>query len=433
AAGRGISLPSLSVGAVKMTARATTAYGTVREQFGMPVGKFEGVQEPLARIAGFSYMMDATRQVTCGAIDEGQNPSVLSAVVKAYLTSNMRKCVNDGMDIFAGAAISKGQRNIFARPYNSIPIGITVEGANILTRSLIIFGQGAIRCHPFVQSEVEAIASGDVRKFDKAFFGHINHFMQNKTRAIIHGFTCGHFCKAPVRGYEAKYYKSLTRFSAVFAFATDVALLTLGGALKRKESLSGRYADALSYMYLASATLKKFNDRGRNVEERPLLDWAMAKALYETEEALIDICRNMPNRFIGNMLKFACFPYGATHHKPNDKQMHALINSISDESGEMRELISEGIYMPAANKQGLGAIESAYEKVLAAEPIRRKLKEGIRKGMLSKDSVINMATKAKEAKLISADEFKKIESAEKARLDVIQVNDFTPEQYNERR
>lgn len=433
AAGRGISLPSLSVGAVKTTARATTAYGAVREQFGMPVGNFEGVQEPLARIAGFSYMMDAARELTCGAIDEGQNPSVLSAVVKAYLTSNMRKCVNDGMDIFAGAAICKGQRNIFARPYNSIPIGITVEGANILTRSLIIFGQGAIRCHPFVQDEVQAIKTGDIHQFDKAFFGHINHFAKNKTRSIVNGFTCGFFCKSPVRGYEAKYYKSLTRFSSIFAFATDVALLTLGGALKRKESLSGRYADALSYMYLASATLKKFNDRGRNPEERPLLDWAMAKSLHETEEALIDICRNMPNRFIGKLLLISCFPYGSKHHKPNDKQMHAVIKSISDNSQEIRNLISDGIYIPKPNKQGLGAIEDAYQKVLLAADIREKIKAALKKGMLSKDTVINMATKAKEEKLITADEFKKIQTAEKAKLDVIQVNDFTPEEYNELR
>tara|TARA_R110000868_G_scaffold190862_1_gene434876 strand:+ start:178621 stop:181041 length:2421 start_codon:yes stop_codon:yes gene_type:complete len=433
AAGRGISLPSLSVGAVKTTARATTAYGAVREQFGMPVGKFEGVQEPLVHIAGMSYMLDAARQVTCGAIDEGQNPSVLSAVVKAYLTSNMRKCVNDGMDILAGAAICRGQRNIFARPYNSIPIGITVEGANILTRSLIIFGQGAIRCHPFVQAEVEAIATGDVHQFDKAFFGHINHFFKNRMRSLVHGFTCGYFCKAPVRGYEAKYYKALTRFSSVFAFSTDVALLTLGGALKRKESLSGRYADALSYMYLASATLKKFNDRGRNPEERALLDWTMTYALHEVETALVEICRNLPNRFVGNLLKFTCFPYGKKFHKPTDKQMFAVARSIADETTEMRELISEGIYIPKPTKEGLGALEATYHKTLQAEPVRRKLNNARKKGMLAKGSVLDMAKKAKDAKIISADEFKIIQSAEKAKLDVIQVNDFTPEEYNELR
>ncbi|MAI08115.1 MAG: acyl-CoA dehydrogenase [Magnetococcales bacterium] len=432
AAGRGISLPSLSVAATKLSARATTAYTHVREQFGLPIWRFEGVQEPLVRIATSAYMIDAARQVTCGAIDEGENPSVLSAVAKAYITETMRKSVNDAMDIFGGAAICRGDRNIFARPYYSIPIGITVEGANILTRSMIIFGQGAIRCHPFVQNEIEAIAAGDVAKFDKNLFGHINHFVRNKVRTIFYGLTCGAFIPAPVVGPEQKYYKSLTHFSAVFAFMTDVALLTLGGSLKFRESLSGRFADALAYQFLASATLKRYNDRGRNKEELPMLDWVMTNCLHNTETALRDLCDNMPSKLVGKTLKFLCFPYGACYKKPSDKQSNRVVKLLNS-NPEIREMVSDGVFVPKAKVPGLGALESAYEKTLAAADARHKLVEARRTGKLDKGSVLEMAKLAKKEGIISDDELKLIKAAEKAKLDVIQVNEYTPEEYKELR
>ena len=432
AAGRGISLPSLSVAATKLSARATTAYTHVREQFGLPIWRFEGVQEPLVRIATNAYMIDAAREVTCGAIDEGENPSVLSAVAKAYITESMRDSVNDAMDIFGGAAICRGDRNIFARPYYSIPIGITVEGANILTRSMIIFGQGAIRCHPFVQNEIEAISAKDTKKFDFNLFGHINHFVRNMVRSIVQGLTCGSFIAAPVVGPEQKHYKALTRFSSIFAFMTDVALLTLGGSLKFRESLSGRFADALAWQFLAASSLKKFHDRGRNTDERPLLNWVMANALYNTEQALRDLCDNMPSKVVGKTVKFLCFPWGACYKKPSDKMSKAVVNLLNN-NAEMRELVSSSVYVPKAKVPGLGALEAAYAKTLAAADARHKLVEARRKGKLAKGAVLDMAKTAKKEGIITDEDLKLIKAAEKAKLDVIQVNEYTPEEYQELR
>jgi acyl-CoA dehydrogenase len=430
AAGRGISLPSLSVAATKLSARATTAYSHVREQFGLPIWRFEGVQEPLVRIAASSYMIDAARQVTCGAIDEGENPSVVSAIAKAYITETMRTSVNDAMDIFGGAAICRGDRNIFARAYYSIPIGITVEGANILTRSMIIFGQGAIRCHPFVQNEIEAIAKGDLVSFDKNLFGHINHYVKNLSRTLILGLTCGGLATTPVLGHEKRYYKALTRFSSAFALSADTAMLTMGGALKRKESISGRYADALSWQFLAASTLKRFNDRGRDEAEKPFLDWVLKTALYETETALIDITRNMPNRLIGVLLRIVSFPFGRMYNKPNDKDAYAIIKTLNT-NPDMRALVSDGIFIPKEKVPGLGTLEGAYGKTLAAKDARAKLDAARRKGLLEKGTVLAMAEKAKKEGIVSADEFKLLAAAEKAKMDVIQVNEYTPEEYQE--
>lgn len=430
AAGRGISLPSLSVAATKLSAKATTAYTHVREQFGLPIWRFEGVQEPLVRIATTSYMIDAARQVTCGAIDEGENPSVVSAIAKAYITDAMRKSVNDAMDIFGGAAICMGDRNIFARPYYSIPIGITVEGANILTRSMIIFGQGAIRCHPFVQNEIEAIAAGDVKKFDKNLFGHINHYVKNLSRTLILGLTCGGLSHAPVLGPEKKYYKALTRLSSAFALSADTAMLTMGGALKRKESISGRYADALAWQFLAASALKRYNDRGRNTDELPFLHYVQKKALYNTEQALIDITRNMPSRFVGGLLRLISFPFGAIYKKPDDKDAYAVVKTLNT-NPEMRDLVSDGIYQPKDKVPGLGALEAAYKKTLEAADARHKISEARRKGKLEKGTVTDMAKVAKKEGIISDAEHKLITAAEKAKLDVIQVNEFTPEEYQE--
>ncbi|MCH2327700.1 MAG: acyl-CoA dehydrogenase, partial [Rhodospirillales bacterium] len=246
AAGRSISLPSLSVAAVELAARATGAYATVREQFNTPIGKFEGIEEPLARIGGYTYFMNAARMLTCGAVDAGEKPAVLSAIVKAYLTEGMRGILNDAFDIRAGAAICRGQKNILGRGFIGVPVAITVEGANILTRSLIVFGQGSVRCHPFVQDEMQAIDTNDLARFDRALFGHLGFVFQNSVRALFLALTGGALTDVPENGVDARYFKRLTRYSAAFALVTDIALATLGGALKRREKISGRLADALA-------------------------------------------------------------------------------------------------------------------------------------------------------------------------------------------
>jgi acyl-CoA dehydrogenase len=339
-AGRGISLPSLSVGAAELATRATSAYAIVREQFGLPIGKFEGVRERLARVAAFTYLMNATRLLTAGAVDAGEHPSVASAIAKEKLTEGMRLCLNDGMDIMGGAAICRGPRNIFARAYSAIPIGITVEGANILTRSLITFGQGAMRCHPYLQAMVNAIGKRDVKAFDRALFGTLGHLYMNGIRAKLYGVSGGHLVRLPnglLNSPHACHLRRLTRLSAAFAFIADAGLLTLGGALKRKEYLSGRYADAFSWLYLASATLKRAHDTNHPANEKPLVEWALLRAEYEIEQALKGVLANLPNRFVATCVRWAAFPWGFRAKLPTDRQTDAVVDMLLEHATGVRE------------------------------------------------------------------------------------------------
>ncbi len=429
AAGRSISLPAQSVGAAELAARATSAYAMVREQFGLPIGKFEGVRERLARIAGHAYFMNAARRLAFGAVDAGEKPSVISAVVKAYLTEGARTCINDAMDIHAGSAICRGRQNIFARPYDAIPVGITVEGANILTRSLIIFGQGAIRCHPFVQKEMKAANSGDVRAFDAAFFGHLGHVAGTKWRVILNGLTGGAFVPSPVSGFEAKYYKAISRYSAIFALTADLALGTLGGALKRKEHLSGRFSDAFSWMFLAAAALKHFHDQGRPANQRAYLDWACTHALYETEAALFGVLDNLPGRFMAATLRRLAFPFGPMARPLNDRQIEACAELILSDR-DARNAITNDIYLPAADDPGLGALEGALDKVLAAGSARAKLDKARREGRIAKGLPAEMTAAAAKAGILNDDDVALLEGAEEARDAIIQVSDFAPGVYD---
>jgi len=425
AAGRGISLPSLSVGAAELACRATTAYGQVREQFGLPIGRFEGVAERIARIGGNTYVMDAVRKLGAGAVDAGERPSVASAIAKAYLTEGMRLCLNDAMDIHAGSAISRGPKNIFSRPYISIPIGITVEGANILTRSLIVFGQGAMRCHPFAHAEMTAIEEKDLKAFDIALFGHINHVSRNAMRAFIGATTGGLFMSAPHGvGREAKHYKALARLSAAFAFIADVGLMTLGGALKRKESLSGRYADAFAGLFLASAALKRFHDDDAPQAHRVVLEWALAKALHDIENALIGVLANLPNRAAANAAELIAFPFGVKHAPLTDAQNAALSKALLAPSGGLREALTPDIYIPAPDEPGLGELEFTLDEIDEARPARAKVDAARRDGLISKDTVMSMAEAAKKQGILTSAEAALIQDGETARDAVVQVDSF---------
>ncbi len=430
AAGRSISLPSQSVGAAQLAARATSAYASVREQFGMPIAKFEGIRERLARIGGHAYFMNAARRLAFGAVDAGEKPSVISAIVKAYLTEGSRLCIDDAMDIHAGAAICRGPSNFFSRAYSAIPVGITVEGANILTRSLIIFGQGAIRCHPFVLDEMEAAKAGDVRSFDRAFFGHLRHIFKNTFRALLLGLSGGGLAGSPVSGFEAHYYKDIMRFSAAFALISDVALGTLGGALKRKEYLSGRLSDAFSWMFLATAALKHFHDNGRPESERALLDWSCTHAVNEIENALLGVLANLPNRFAAGVTKILTFPLGARHAQLTDRQIDAVAEAITTNMAT-RDAVTADIFVPGPEDIGLGALEHAFARTLAAGPARGKLDQARRDGKLAKDNVIAMMNAAVDAGILSAAERTLIEEAEHLRDAIIQVSDFDPVTYDQ--
>jgi acyl-CoA dehydrogenase len=432
AAGRGISLPSLSVGAAELATRTTSAYAGVREQFGLPIGRFEGIEEPLARIAGMTYMMDAARKLTAGAIDAGEKPAVISAIVKRYLTEGMRSVVNDAMDIQAGAAISRGPRNILSSPYASVPVGITVEGANILTRSLIVYGQGAIRCHPYVQSEMRAVAEKDLVAFDRAFFGHVGHTIGTGFRAFGMAIFGGGTGGSGVSGSAGPMFGKLSRYAAAFALISDAAMATLGGTLKRRERLSGRLADALAWMYLASAALKRFVDDGQPKRDLPYVRWSAAHAFHQIEVALTGVLENLPSRPTAFLLRLAAFPLGAHVRPVPDSAVAAVAHSVLSDA-EAREHLTADIFVPPPGEPGLGRLEAAYRLAIAAAPAEKKLKDAIRARKVKPLDGCALFDAGVEAGVISDAERRQLCEALKAREDVIQVDSFGAKEYAEQR
>jgi len=374
--GRGISLPSLSVAAGKMCADSTGAYARLRKQFHTSIGRFEGVEEALARIAGLTYLMDAGERLTVSALDAGEKPAVVTAIAKRYLTEAMRQVVDDAMDVHGGRGICMGPSNYLGRLYQSIPVAITVEGANILTRSLMIFGQGAMRCHPYLQEEIaSATAEGDgaLERFDTALMAHMSYTIANAARAVLYGLAGPLFAPAPVAGPSARYYRQIARYSAATSAMADLALMTLGGALKRKEAISGRFADAMAWMYLCSAVLKRFEDDGRPRADEPLMHWACQYSLYQVEQALDGVIRNFPVRPIAWKMRVWAFPLGRRASLPDDKLMHQLAGMLIEPSATRKRLVS-GIY-DGDSESATGRLHHAMRLTIHIEPIERKLKE----------------------------------------------------------
>jgi acyl-CoA dehydrogenase len=428
AAGRSISLPALAVGGAQMMTRISGAYATVREQFDTPIGRFEGIEEPLARIAGKTYLMTATRTVTCGALDAGEKPAVLSAIAKCYLTEGMRAVVIDAMDIRAGAAIQRGPRNTLARTWDAVPIGITVEGANILTRSMIIYGQGAIRCHPFVQHEIAAIAANDLAKFDRALFGHVNLLARNLVRAPLLALSGSRLARAPQTEDTVRYYQHLSRFCAAFEVLSDVAMGTLGGSLKRREKLSGRLADALAHLYLASCALKRYHDEAKTTANYNLVRWSVEHCLYRTQEALLGILENLPLRPLAFALGWLIFPLGARFRPPSDKLGARVARDILEDR-EARLNLTEDIFVPPPHEVGLGALEAALDKAVRAIPVETKLRDAVRAGRLDRAPGYMLDELGLTAGVITAEEYKMLQDADAARNEVIAVDAFDPETF----
>jgi len=424
--GRGISLPSNGVASGKSTARFVGAYARVRRQFNLPIGKFEGIEERLGRIAGLTYTMDAGRRLTCAALDAGEKPSVVSAILKYYNTENMRTVIDDGMDIIAGKGICLGPSNFLGRGYQAVPVGITVEGANILTRSLIVFGQGAIRCHPWLMAEIEAASMPNRREaiecFDEALCGHVGYAVQNGARSLFHGLTRARFADAPSAGETAKYYRKLSRMSAAYAFLADFAMLFLGGGLKRKEMLSGRFADALMHMYMASAVLKRFEDTGRPEADRPLMEWSVRHALFETQVALDQILRNFPSTPVGLLLRGIVFPLGRRYRTPNDKLTQACARLLLEDS-EARDRLTEGVFLSDDPEDVTGSIEHALGAVVQADPVERKLRVARRRQPWGVEYATWVQTLLAEG-VIEAGEDKLLVAAAEATRRVIMVDDF---------
>lgn len=429
--GRGISLPAQSLGGAKVATRALGAYTAIRRQFGINIGRFEGIEEPMARIGGFTYLMEAARRYTCAGLDIGEKPSVVTAIAKYNFTELARKIINDAMDIQGGAGISRGPRNIFAHGYMSMPIAITVEGANILTRSLMIFGQGAIRCHPYAYDEIDALSRGDLKAFDDNFWKHVGHVGRNKARAILMSLSRGNIALSPVSGPAAKYYKKLSWASASFAFLADIALGSYGGGLKIKEKISGRFADILSWMYLATATLRRYDAEGQNKEDQIFFEWSMQYAFAQIQEAFDAIYREIKVPGLSWLFRGPVALWSRMNRigsMPSDKLGHKVAQAMQ-RRGEQRDRLTDGIYIPDDKEEALGRYEHAMKLLEEAEPVYKKIRVATKKKELPKTQPRFVIDEALEKDIITEEEAERIRKAENARVDVVQVDEFTLDEY----
>ncbi|MEE8525918.1 MAG: acyl-CoA dehydrogenase [Thermoanaerobaculia bacterium] len=428
--GRAISLPAGAAAAAKHIARVAGAYSVVRQQFGLSIGRFEGIEEPLARIAGLGYLIEAARVFTCGAVDNGHRPAVASAIVKYNTTELARRLAIDGMDILGGAAICRGPRNLMADAYIGTPIGITVEGANILTRTLIVFGQGAMRCHPHAHDFLEAIRTGDARAFRRTFFGQLGHAFGNTFRGFLLGLSRGRFAGSPVSGPTAKYYRRLAWASARYAFYVDLAMFTYGGKLKLRGKLTGRFADVLSWMYLGFTALRRYEAEGRLAEDLPLVQWSAEYALDRIQEGFEGIFRNFDVPLVGALLRGPTSwwarlnPIGAA---PSDA-LGARAAAVLRQPGEQRDRLIRGLFRPAAEDHQLNRLEKAFELVTESAPAIAKIRRAIRAGELPKAPPEQLLAAAADAGVINSDEAELVERATAARLEAIQVDEMTLEE-----
>jgi acyl-CoA dehydrogenase len=430
-AGRSISLPGNSVGGAQLATRVVGAYATIREQFNLSIGRFEGIESPLARIAGTMHWMNALRVVTAGSVDAGEKPAVVSAIAKCWSTEAMRRVIDDAMDVTGGAGICKGPRNTLGAAYQAVPIGITVEGANILTRTMIVFGQGAIRCHPFALKEMRAAAAHDAAAFDAAFFGHVNFVATNVVRSLVLGLSGGAFASVPRGGRAGQAMKQLTRMSASFALVSDLAMGTLGGSLKRREKITGRLADALAWMYIGAAVVNRHVHEGKDAD-KALFDWAIAEALFNVQEALRGVLDNLPNRLAATAIRPFVFPLGARLRPPTDRTTAACARALLD-GGEARVRLTRDMFLPGANDPGLGRLERALALTVEAEPLRKKLRDAQKAKILTRGSELDVLDEAVTKNVLIAAERDKVKLAWEARDDAVQVDAYAPDAYRSKR
>jgi acyl-CoA dehydrogenase len=424
AAGRGISLPSLSAAGAAFAAHVTGAYASIREQFHVPIGRFEAVQERLGRLAATAYLLDAARRLTCAAIDRGHKPAVITAIMKAQATERLRISANDAMDVHGGKGIMEGPLNYLGNLYRAVPIGITVEGANIVTRSLIQFGQGAIRSHPYILKEMLALEESDpargLDQFDRAFWGHVGHSCLNALRAWGRGWTLGYAAPAPPAGPTTDYFRQLSRYSAAFALAVDLALLTLGGNLKRREMISARFGDVLSELYLLSAVLKRWHEEGRQAADLPLVEWCMAQGFATIEMRLDEIIANFPNRPAAWLLRFLLLPFGTRTLGASDALTQACA-AILLEPSAARDRLTVDIYH-GTDEGGVGRLDRAFALIAAVQPLRDRLRQA---------HVRDIAA-ARQRGLINDAEADQLKAVQLAVAAVVAVDDFPAEEISRR-
>jgi len=429
-AGRGISLPALATATGHLATRMTGAYSYVRQQFGMAIGKFEGVQESLGRIGAYTYSLEAMRVMTAGAIDLKLSPSVVTAIAKYHMTEMSRTLLNDAFDIHSGRAIQVGPKNYLAHGYMGIPISITVEGANILTRNLMIFGQGATRCHPYVLQELEAAANPNaeegLQQFDSLLMKHIGFALGNTFGALWQGLTLGRFNSSPVSGETAKYYKQLSRMSRALALSADFSMLMLGGDLKRKEMLSARLGDVLSHLYIASAVLKFYEDNGRQVADLPFVRYSIERNLFEIGKAFSGFFQNFPSAVVARLLKTLVFPFGIGYKMPAD----AVTQDISDallKPGVIRDRLTHLCFIGEGDEDPTGLMESAFIAVHEAQPVMKKIYAAQKQATLPrKIPMEQLIAKALELNVINADEASQLVRMNELRFASISVDSFKP-------
>ena len=425
AAGRAISLPALGTGAAMFSARLAGAYARVRRQFGLPIGKFEGIEALLARIAGYAYVLDAARRLTASSLDHGEQPSVLSAILKYHATERMRTALNDAMDIHGGRAICDGPRNYLFGTYMSVPVAITVEGANILTRCLMIFGQGAIRCHPYLLKEMEAANLPDkdesLSAFDRVLWNHVGSATSNVTRALLHNLTFGAFARVPDVPHIKPFYRGLHVAAVTFAAVADLVMGTLGGEMKRRESLSARLGDCLSELYLMSCVLKRFEDEGCKREDLPLVEWNYLNTLHTIQSRLDEVLQNLPNRFATAFLRLVAFPLGRFRRLPSDRLAHRCAALIMSPT-ETRERLTSGIYISRLPTDPVGRMEAAFAAAIERDAIEDKIKAA---GLAGRKALSDIPRLVRE-NVITPAEADALARANAIIRDAIDVDDFAP-------
>jgi len=429
--GRAITLPSTAAGGGQAASYATGAYARIRKQFNLPIAYFEGVGEALTRIAGHAYIMNAAVSVTSGAIDQGEKPAVPSAILKYHCTELARSVGNDAMDVHGGKAIMMGPKNYLGRAYMATPIAITVEGANILTRSLIIYGQGAVRCHPFVLRELQAAADEDhdrgLIEFDNALFGHIGYGISNLGRSFFLALTHAKFSKVPLNTPTRRYYQNINRYSAAFALASDFAMLTLGGGLKKRELLSARLGDVLSSIYLASCVLKHFENQGRRATDLPLVEWSVRTLMYRAQESLHAFLRNLPNRWAARFLRLFIFPRGRTYSAPADEISGKVVQLITS-SGEARERLSEFAYTTLEPGNPLGLLQEALVLAETNAPLEKRLRQASKEGLIHAEYLGQQIDEAEKAEVINSKEAKALHEYHDKVVALLDVDDFDPDE-----
>lgn len=429
--GRAISLPSNATGASRMAVSATGSYARMRKQFGLAIGRFEGVEEALARIGGLTYAMQALSRATAAAVDRGEKPAVPSAIAKYHATEWCRQIASDAMDVHGGKGVILGPKNYMGRGWQSVPIAITVEGANIMTRSLMIFGQGAIRCHPYVLKEMQALGIADYRErlktFDKALFGHIGFGFSNAVRSFVLGLTAAKIGDTAGDAYTRRYYRKLNRYSAALALCADVAMGVLGGKLKFKEKLSARLGDVLSYLYIASAMLKRYEDTGRPEADRPLLAWAFHQCVWNMQMALDGVIRNFPVRPVAWVLRALVFPFGRREVPPSDRlgrRVAALITAPS----EARERLTTWTYLTPTANNTVGRMNALLPDVIAAEPVERKFLKAFKGGQLKSHTYNEQLVEAEKLGAITSAERDLLQRVRDGVAEFISVDDFDSEE-----